>query len=255
MATFVVVPTPAYFEITRHVLALPNLHPDHDGVTVAQITDLHLGIGTPRARIRAAIEAIRGENPDLVFLTGDYVTNTRHPIRSIPRHLDGLVGPAFAVLGNHDHWVDAAGVREALAQAGCTVLANEAVAVEVRGRPLFVVGVDDEVTNHHDVPRALRDVPADAAALVLAHSPATADELPHGRSLACFSGHTHGGHFVVGNVTAWIARRFGMPYLRGHHRVRDNHLYVNRGLGFGRGGLLPRLDAEPEVAFFELRAA
>lgn len=245
----------AYFERTRTVVPLADLHPDHEGATVAQITDLHIGIGTPRARIRAAVEAIREAKPDLVFLTGDYVTTARYPIKRIPQELEGLAGPAFAVLGNHDHWVDAPAVTAALQEVGCKVLANEALAVPVRGRPLWIVGIDDEVTNHDDVPRAFRDVPEDVPALVLAHSPKTADDLPESRSLACFSGHTHGGHFVVRGITGWIAQKFGMPYLRGHHRVRENHLYVNRGLGYGRGGLLPRLDADPEVAFFELRRA
>ena len=245
----------AYFERTTTVVPLRNLHHDHEGVTVAQITDLHIGIGTPASRIRRAVEAINEAKPDLVFLTGDYVTSARYAIKRIPRELDGLAGPAFAVLGNHDHWVDASAVKSALEEAGCSVLENESVAAQVRGRPLWIVGVDDEVTKHDDVPRAFRDVPQDVPALVLAHSPKTADDLPESRSLACFSGHTHGGHFVVGGITGWIAERFGMPYLRGHHKVRDNHLYVNRGLGYGRGGLLPRLDADPEVAFFELRRA
>jgi len=50
-------------------------------------------------------------------------------------------------------------------------------------------------------------------------------------------------------------RRFGQPYLRGHYEVNGNQLYVNRGLGFGRGGRHPRVDSDPELALFILRRA
>jgi predicted MPP superfamily phosphohydrolase len=245
----------SYFEVTRTPLPLPGLSPVHDGVLIAQLSDIHVGSGTPRARVAAALEVVRRAKPDLVLLTGDFVTHTRYPLPRIPEELGDMFQPAYAVLGNHDHFVGARLVRDALEGIGCTVLANEARGIDVRGEPLYLVGIDDAVTRHDDVGRALRDLPPRTPALVMAHSPTTADDLPAARGLACFSGHTHGGHLHVGPLTSWIATKIGQPYLRGAHRVRDNFLYVNRGLGFGRGSAVPRLGAEPEVAFFDLRAA
>ncbi|WP_394844635.1 metallophosphoesterase [Pendulispora brunnea] len=244
----------AYFETTHTVLSLPGLHPAHDGVRIAQLSDLHIGTATPRARIAGALQAVRRAQPDLVFLTGDFVTHSRYPLPRIAKELAGMAGPAFAVLGNHDHFVDARAVRTALEEVGCTVLVNESLHVVVRGEPLFLVGIDDAVTRHDDVRRAFQHVPQDKPALVLAHAPSTADDLPEARSLACFSGHTHGGHLHFGAMTQWIADKLGQPYLRGLYKVRGNWLYVSRGLGFGRGSLVPRVASEPEVAFFELRA-
>ncbi len=243
----------AYFEVTHTVLSLRGLRPAHHGLRIAQLSDLHIGTGTPRSRIAGALEEVRRAAPDLVFLTGDFVTHSRYPLPRIAKELAGLSGPAFAVLGNHDHFVDARAVRSALEQVGCTVLMNESRSVAVRGEPLFIAGIDDAVTRHDDVGRALQDVPPEGPALVLAHSPATADDLPEDRALACFSGHTHGGHLHFGAMTTWVAGKLGQPYLRGLYRVRENWLYVHRGLGFGRGSLVPRIASEPEVAFFELR--
>ncbi|WP_394834130.1 metallophosphoesterase [Pendulispora rubella] len=245
----------AYFEITHTVLPLHGLHPAHDGVRIAQLSDLHIGTATPRARVAGALEAVRRAQPDLVFLTGDFVTHSRYPLPRIAKELAGVAKPAFAVLGNHDHFVDARAVRTALEEIGCTVLVNESRSVLVRGEPLVLVGIDDAVTRHDDVRRAFEHAPAEKPALVLAHSPSTADDLPEARNLACFSGHTHGGHLHFGAMTQWIAGKLGQPYLRGLYEVRGNWLYVSRGLGFGRGSLVPRVASEPEVAFFELRMA
>jgi predicted MPP superfamily phosphohydrolase len=244
-----------YFDLTYTVLPLRGLSREHEGVVVAQLSDLHVGTGTPSPRIRAAISAVNRAKPDLVFLTGDFVTHVRYPLPLIPEVLAGLEPPTYAVLGNHDHFVGAREVRAALVRLGYAVLQNESAQVTVRDRPLSLIGVDDAVTHHDDVSRSLRDAPRDGTRLVLAHAPTTARDLPGDAGLACFSGHTHGGQLHVKRLTARISAALGQPYLRGLYSVRDNWLYVNRGLAFGRGSLVPRIDSEPEVALFELRAA
>ncbi len=88
---------------------------------------------------------------------------------------------------------------------------------------------------------------------MLAHAPPTLDALPKGAGLACFSGHTHGGQIFVAGVTDNLFSRAGQPYLRGHYRNHGNQLYVSRGLGFGKGSTLPRLNSDPEVAIITLR--
>lgn len=247
--------TAEYFDLTHTVLPLRNLPREHDGILVAQLSDLHVGTGTPARRIRAAIRAVNGARPDLVFLTGDFVTHSRYPLPLIAEVLAGIEAPTYAVLGNHDHFVGAREVRTALVRLGYAVLPNECTAVTVRGRPLTVIGVDDAVTRHDDVSRSFRGAAHDGTRLVLAHAPTTARDLPCDAGLVCFSGHTHGGQLHVKRLTASVSAALGQPYLRGLYSVRSNWLYVNRGLAFGRGSLVPRIDSEPEVAMFELRAA
>src|SRR5512143_2720970 len=144
-------------------LALRGLHPVHDGLRIAQLSDVHVGAHTPERLSLAAVEQARRSAPDLVFLTGDYVSRNGREVGRARELLVGLPAPTFAVLGNHDHWVDGAGTAAALRSLGYEVLENRWTRVTVRGEPLAVVGVDDLLTGNADVPRAVRGLCAPAA--------------------------------------------------------------------------------------------
>jgi hypothetical protein len=244
-----------HFSLTENVLHIPGLHPSHEGLRVAQLSDVHVGMATSSVRIRRAVEYVNAAAPDLVFLTGDYVTHSPKPLPRVPELLAGLKGPVFVVLGNHDHWVNAPYLRNGFERLGYTVLQNEHRVVNVRGAPACVLGIDDGVTRRDDVEATFRGAPASGTRLVLAHTPPTIEKLPAHAGLVQFSGHTHGGQFVVRGLTEAIFRRAGQPYISGHYTVNGNQLYVNRGLGFGFGGMYLRRGSQPEVAFFTLHAA
>ncbi|NTX02695.1 MULTISPECIES: metallophosphoesterase [Myxococcus] len=244
-----------HFTLTENLLHLPHLPACHDGLRVAQLSDVHVGQATSEVRIRRAVEAVNAESPDLVFLTGDYVTHSPKPLPRVRDVLSGLKGRVFVVLGNHDHWVDAPYLRQCFEHLGYTVLQNEHRVVHLRGAPVTVLGVDDGRTGRDDVEATFRGAPESGTRLVLAHTPPTVDKLPAQGNLVQFSGHTHGGQFIVQGLTERLFRRAGQPYIRGHYQVNGNQLYVNRGLGFGFGGPYLRRGSEPEVAFFTLRAA
>jgi uncharacterized protein len=176
------------------------------------------------------------------------------PIPLISRLLSGLTAPVFAVLGNHDHWVDPHGVARHLRQVGCTVLQNAHSLLNVRGAPLCVIGVDDERSGHDDVETAFKGTPHKGSRLVLTHMPPTVRKLPRDQGLLCLSGHTHGGQIKLPVITHKVMHRFGQPYIRGMHAVNGNFVYVNRGLGYGIGGAMLRVGSKPEVSYFTLRA-
>jgi uncharacterized protein len=242
------------FEITETTLRSASFDPAHDGLRLAQISDIHIGPGTPEGRVASAIREINARRPELVFLTGDYLTHSRGPLRHLERLLGGILAPTFAVLGNHDHYVDARAVRQGLERCGYAVLQNAHTTLQLRGAPLTLLGVDDGYSRKDDVTKTFRGAPEHGTRLVLTHSPPTAEKLP-GAGLVCFSGHTHGGQILIPRLTAALFERVGQPYIRGLYQVRQNQLYVNRGLGFGLGSTLPRIGSEPEVAFFTLQAA
>jgi predicted MPP superfamily phosphohydrolase len=237
----------------EHVaLAVPGLHPAHDGLRVAHLTDLHVGPRTPVATLRAAIDEVERFEPDLVVLTGDYVSNARQEVGLVRELLGGLGAPTFAVLGNHDHWVDGPGTAAALRAHGYEVLSNAWTRVHVRGEPLAVVGVDDLLTGHADAARALRGLPAGSPPLVLAHGPKTARRI--GRAALCFAGHTHGGQIYLPLLTPLlIGGVMREPYLRGRYALGEVQLYVSRGVG--NSGVRVRVNAPAEVTLATLRRA
>ena len=116
--------------------------------------------------------------------------------------LGGLAAPTYAVLGNHDVWVDPAGATQVLRAHGYEVLDNDWTLFQVRGAPLAIVGIGDHLTRREDVPKATKGLPRGMTPLVLAHGPRTADALRGlERPLLCLSGHTHGGQINVPILT------------------------------------------------------
>jgi predicted MPP superfamily phosphohydrolase len=244
----------ASFEQTHHSVKVKGLAEEHDGLVVAQISDLHVGWSTPAERIRAAVRTINASGADLVALTGDYITNHESAVPRLGEQLRGFRLPAVAVLGNHDHWTNARGVTQQLEGIGCTVLRNAHHRLKLKGAWLNVIGIDDQRSGHDDVDAAFEGV-AKGSRLVLTHSPPTAQKLPEDAGLLCLTGHTHGGQIHVPGLTRRLLQHVGQPYVRGMHRVNGNHLYVNRGLGYGIGGAALRIGSKPEIAYFTLRRA
>lgn len=241
------------YEVTETDIVLAGIPEEHDGLKIAQLSDIHVGKNTPDGRIISAVRHINELEPDLVFLTGDYVTRKGDPLERVAIVLKNLAAPTFVVMGNHDHYTDCKYLGQDFGKLGYTVLQNQHSVVSVRGRDVTVLGIDDAVTKHDDVKATFKNAAQSGTRLVLAHSPPTIDKLPGDANVACFSGHTHGGHFVVPGVTEGVFRKAGQPYMRGLHKVNSNQVYVNRGLGFGRGGPVTRMGAEPELSVFTLR--
>jgi uncharacterized protein len=234
---------------------IPGLDPAHDGLRVAQLSDLHFGHRTPLPLIQAALEEANRFQPDLVVLTGDFLTRRREDVAALREHVGGLAAPTVAVLGNHDVWVDPAGAAAALRLHGYEVLENAWTTLRLRGAPFHLVGIGDHLTRRDDVAAALRGVPAGAPTpLVLAHGPRTAEKLAAlGRPALCLSGHTHGGQVNLPVVTRLLLASIREPYARGLYRLGPVQLYVNRGIGMS--GLSLRVNSPPEVTLATLHRA
>lgn len=245
---------PRGYEVTSPELLVDDLDPAHEGLRIAQLSDIHVGMNTPDERVRAAVREINGLRPDLVFLTGDFVTYSRRPMPLVSSLLEGLEAPTFAVLGNHDHFVDAQSVIGSLNDSGYAVLRNQHTVMRMKGAPLTLFGVDDGGTGHDDVHATFKGATKEGTRLVLTHNPVTAKKLPPGEGLVCFSGHTHGGQIVIPPITDALVRAAGQPFIRGRYEVQGNQLYVNRGLGWGRKQQWLHHGSEPELALFTLRS-
>jgi predicted MPP superfamily phosphohydrolase len=237
----------------RHEVAVVGLDPAHEGLKIAHLTDLHVGMLTPDRRILRAFELARAERPDLIVMTGDFVCYSPKFVGRLAELARGLTTPVYAVLGNHDYWTDGEGVRCALERNGYAVLRNQHSEITLRGAPFSIVGVDDAITGHSDHRRAFRGVRRNGSRLVLTHVPNLADRAAEYGPALIVAGHTHGGHVRIPRVTASIARRFGSNYLAGFYRIGDSMLYVNCGIGSSSVPI--RAGAPSEVAILTLRRA
>lgn len=237
----------------RVAFEIPGLDPAHDGLRVVQLSDIHFGPRTPLPLVRAALEEANRFDPDLVVLTGDYLTHSQEDVVTLRDHVGGLQAPTVAVLGNHDVRVDPEGATAALRSHGYEVLENAWTTLRLRGVPFTVVGVGDHLTRREDVLGAVRGLPSSASApLVLAHGPRTADKLAAlERPALCLSGHTHGGQVNLPIVTPLLLASIREPYVRGLYRLGPVQLYVNRGIGMS--GIPVRVNSPPEVTLAVLR--
>lgn len=243
-----------FFVVEQVELTVKGLDPAHDGLRIAQLSDIHVGQGTPDGRVIAAVRALKEEKPDLAVMTGDYVTTHRDPIHRVPELLAGIGVPTFAVMGNHDHWTNAPALRKGLEGVDYTVLQNQNTTFRINGADFTVIGIDDRTTRMHDAHQALKGAKK-GSRLVLAHTPTSVKDLPENEGLLQLSGHTHGGQMHIPKLTAAVFRSSGQPYIRGLYEVNGNQVYVNRGLGFGKGTRLPRIASDPELTVVTLRRA
>src|SRR5688500_16840617 len=131
------------FDVDEVEIVVKGLDPVHDGVRIGQLSDIHVGPNTPDGRIIGAVDALNAARPDLVVLTGDYVTRKGDPLERVPDLLGRLNGDVYAVLGNHDHWTDAFTIRRDLERCGFAVLQNAHTTTRVRGKDFTLFGIDD----------------------------------------------------------------------------------------------------------------
>jgi hypothetical protein len=203
------------------------------GLRVVQISDIHHGLFLPEPWLTEAVQQTNRLRPDIVVLTGDFVTYSRaniEPAAEILSRLRARYG-VLAVLGNHDFRVGADAVTAALRRKHIGVLRNKHIKVQFGGSSLYVAGVDDYGYGA-DVRRAVRGIPRDAATILLAHNPRIIHLASrHGVSLV-LSGHTHGGQVnlpLLGTVYGRSPER--LRYKIGWDRLGATQIYVSRGIG------------------------
>ena len=257
-----------WIEITHRDVFIPGLPQAFDGFRIAQLSDIHLDEYTEPFFLSDAVRDVNRLNPDVVFLTGDFVT---HGI--LPRRL--AVGAAwqcanvlnqiqcprrYAVLGNHDVLIGPQDIIAALTTNGITVLINDHLPIERAGARFWLAGLDDPFVGTPDpelaVPASIRSLPHEPIVL-LCHAPDYVDDLltsPAGHAVSLvLAGHTHGGQIRAPLIGPLILPPLGRKYVKGWFRFGSLQLYVNRGLG--TVGVPVRFNCPPEIALLTLRSA
>lgn len=244
--------------LSRVEVKLAHLPAAFDGLTIAHLSDLHLGLYTSAAYLRRCVELANAQRPDLVALTGDYTYLQRkyvEPVADVLSELRPRIG-TYAVLGNHDYYQGAGQLARAFRRVRLNLLLDARERLEWRGDRLSLFGVDDLYYGDTNEARLLRDVPPEEPRLLLAHNPdfigRFIEKNLHVDLMMC--GHTHGGQIRLPLLGApHIDSRYGQRFARGLNRYQQIQIYTTRGLGMV--GLPVRFACPPEVVLYTLRQA
>lgn len=234
-----------------HLRRLPKVF---DGLRVVHLSDFHHSPFTSRDQIERAIDTANRLQPDIVALTGDYISHERQfaaPCAELLGRLKARFG-VYAVLGNHDHWTDAALITDLFRAEGITVLVNQGMRFAHHGEAFWLAGVDDTMVGLEDLSLALAGSREEEMKLLLAHNPIILRRAARAGVDLVLSGHTHGGQVTLRSERS-ASGRPRRRLLRGLGRQGDTQIYVTRGLGTV---VLPiRYGCPPEVSLLELRCA
>jgi predicted MPP superfamily phosphohydrolase len=216
-----------------------TLSEDAPPLRIVQITDPHLGPFMSERRLREICQRAVEEKPDLILLTGDFLTvESQHspdPLARALAPLSAMKGRVFACFGNHDHECPEL-VDDALRRVDVELLLDRAVNVDLPWGPVQVVGADHRFRKRKEALSALvRAHPREPGRLRLwlLHDPGAFQHIPEGEADLVFSGHTHGGHvglLSVGLPHTIVSAATDMPDHGLWARGRDR-LYVHRGTG------------------------
>ncbi|QHV95454.1 metallophosphoesterase [Spirosoma endbachense] len=261
------------YRIRRVKLPLKNLPSGFNGMTIAQISDIHSGSFFNKTAVRGGVEMLLGQKPDIIFFTGDLVNSHAEEVNSYIDVFDKLKAPlgVYSTLGNHDYgkyvqWPSAQAERQnvmnvvaAHKQMGWNIMMDENKILDMNGDKLALIGVQNlgfgpAALRAGNLAKAYQGTEEYPVKLLLSHDPThwDAEVRPKYPDIDIqFSGHTHGAQFGVdlGDVK-WSPAQYFYKQWAGLYQEGNQRLYVNRGYGYigypGRVGILP------EITIFEL---
>ena len=251
---------PNWLERTFHRVKLPckNLT---SGVRILQLSDFHASPAVPFSLIENSIEMGLETKPDVICLTGDFVTDaTPFDAAEYSRILRRLssAAPVLAIFGNHDggRWArsygglkDTTTVQALLRSSDITLLHNRSEVVRVRDQSLRFAGVADLWSGDVDGELAFADVSKEHPAVLLAHNPDTKDALGDRPWDLMLSGHTHGGQVVLPMLSERFLPVRDKRFVAGLKPWNGRQVYVTRGVGSIDG---VRVNCRPEVTVLDL---
>ena len=240
---------------TRHELS---------GLRIAHVSDFHLSHPVPLSLIEKAADMTAQAAPDLICITGDFVTHKLSQEAEYARVLAkfAAAAPTYACFGNHDGgaWARTAGgyksvapVAALLTASGIQPLRNELQVQAVRGAQLQIIGLGDYWAGECQPERVFPVAAKDMFTVLLSHNPDSKEELSSFAWDLMLSGHTHGGQVVVPFLNyAPIVPVRDRSFISGLREWQSRHIHISRGVGNIHG---IRFNCRPEVSVIELVAA
>ena len=247
-------------EVVRQRIRLAHLPKAFEGFCIAQLSDMHIGPFTPADYIRRCVTITNALKPELIALTGDYISWDPEAEGQVVHALAGLRAPygVFGCLGNHEEESEIeASITRLFAMQSIRILRQERAPIRLGGEALNLIGIDcprgrTRALYQRDISRRLQGlVMPETVNILLSHYPDVFDRAAELGVDLTLAGHTHGGQLSLGfiyrglNVSHLLYR-----YDSGWYEKRGAQLYLNRGIG--TTGFPIRVGARPEITLFEL---
>jgi predicted MPP superfamily phosphohydrolase len=216
---------------------------------IAHLSDFHVGGSLPPSYFEHVIEKANQAEPDLVFLTGDFVASHKH-VSLLPKLLTRLHSRygVYATLGNHDYWAGAEEIAKVVGDAGAHLLRNTHYRIQIEGTAGVLLGGCEIPWNTN--PWHSPSIGPDELALALSHTPDNIYRLSDEDWHAVFGGHYHGGQIrlpLLGPLV--VPSRYGRRFDRGHFIVRGTHLFVSAGVGTASAA---RIYCPPDISIVDI---
>jgi predicted MPP superfamily phosphohydrolase len=233
-------------------LSMPTLPKAFSGLRIVQFSDVHLGHYYNLENLSSLVSKINSLQPEMICLTGDFVHDYTDDLERSVEVLSKLEAPygKYAILGNHDYWLDVRLVTDVLERSGFQVLVNEHKVVELKGEQVYIAGIDDALSGRPNIELALSKIPSTSFTILLAHEPDYAEiskKFPVDLQL---SGHSHGGQIRLPFYGAIYTPDYARIYFDGLEQVDKMLLYTNRGIG--TTGIPVRFFCRPEISVFTI---
>jgi uncharacterized protein len=247
--------------LVRQQISLARWPASLDGFTIALLSDFHYDPYFSEHPIHSAIGIVNALQPDLIVLTGDFVSLplfTKNDVRAArvaepcAQLLQQMHAPhgMWAVMGNHDFYSDPVYITAVLRAVGIEVLANQSAPIEANGARFWLSGVNDVLGRSADLTAALHDVSGGEATILLAHEPDYADHTARFPVDLQLSGHSHGGQVRVPFAPPLYLPELARKYIYGLYKIGSLTLYTNPGLG--TVGVPVRFNCPPEITLLTL---
>ncbi|MDQ3547915.1 MAG: metallophosphoesterase [Chloroflexota bacterium] len=240
--------------LTHLVVELPRHHKHLDGTTIAFVTDTHIGPHFSANDLAPVATMLAETRPDIVLFGGDYVSESPRFMEDAARALGAIARTArhgsWAILGNHDLSNIRSRIVAPLEAQGIRMLINDATCITLPAGELWIAGIDDAILGRPDLDRTFRQIPADAAAILLWHEPDRAEDAARYAPFLQLSGHSHGGQVRIPFLGEISAPVLGRRFVQGRFEIGDMTLYVSNGIGMYRPPV--RFNCAPEVTLIHL---
>jgi hypothetical protein len=250
---------PSWLDVGRHEI---KTNRNGQTIKILHLSDFHASWCVSLSQIEQAVQCGLQLKPDLICLTGDFVTTKFEDLDGYSAILSQLSGaaPTFASLGNHDggHWAalhgghaDTAWTRSLLQKSHIELLHNRSMDIVINDRPIRLVGVGDRYAHEVQPGSAFPGPTAGSApyCVLLSHNPDTKDVLaPYAWDLM-LCGHTHGGQICLPFIGAPFAPVKDQRFIAGLYCWQNRRIHITRGVG-NIWGL--RFNCRPEVSLLTL---